>query len=94
MNRGEPRQTPARRIGRLHSTVCARCDTGYGKPPRQQDILGRKIEVRTGSTLRKMTLLEDMLTRFAESALKSRAHLFGRQSLPSSPASAGGWRHG
>jgi uncharacterized protein DUF5681 len=62
-----------------------------------QDILGRKIEVRTGSRLRKMTVLEAMLTRFAESAVKSRAHLppsiRPARRLPSSPVSAGGWRH-
>jgi Family of unknown function (DUF5681) len=35
-----------------------------------REILDRKIEVRTGSTVRKMSVREAMLTRFAESALK------------------------
>jgi Family of unknown function (DUF5681) len=35
-----------------------------------REILDRKIEVRTGGTVRKMTVREAMLTRFAESALK------------------------
>jgi|SRR3954453_5919008 hypothetical protein len=35
-----------------------------------RDILDRKIDVRTGSTLRKISVREAMLTRFAESALK------------------------
>jgi Family of unknown function (DUF5681) len=54
-----------------------------------QDILGRRIEVRTGSTLRKMTVLEAMLTRFAESALKgdtkSAAFLLQRYETPEAP---------
>lgn len=35
-----------------------------------REILERKIEVRTGSTVRKISVREAMLTRFAESALK------------------------
>jgi hypothetical protein len=35
-----------------------------------REILDRKIEIRTGSTLRKISVREAMLTRFAESALK------------------------
>jgi hypothetical protein len=35
-----------------------------------RDILDRKIEVRTGSTVRKISVREAVLTRFAESALK------------------------
>src|SRR3954453_781285 len=35
-----------------------------------RDILDQKIEVRIGSTLRKMSLRKAMLTRFAEAALK------------------------
>ena len=35
-----------------------------------REILDRKIEVRTGSTVRKMSVREAMLTRFAEAALK------------------------
>jgi hypothetical protein len=35
-----------------------------------REILDRKIEVRSGSTLRKISVREAMLTRFAESALK------------------------
>jgi Family of unknown function (DUF5681) len=35
-----------------------------------REILDRKIEVRTGSTARKISVREAMLTRFAESALK------------------------
>ena len=35
-----------------------------------REILDRKIEVRTGGTVRKMSVREAMLTRFAESALK------------------------
>ena len=35
-----------------------------------REILDRKIEVRTGSTVRKISVREAMLTRFAESALK------------------------
>ena len=34
------------------------------------DILDRKVEVRTGTTVRKMSVREAILTRFAESALK------------------------
>jgi Family of unknown function (DUF5681) len=54
-----------------------------------QDILGRRIEVRTGSTLRKMTVLEAILTRFADSALKgdtkSAAFLLQRYNTPEAP---------
>jgi hypothetical protein len=35
-----------------------------------REILDRKIEVRTGSTVRKISVREAVLTRFAESALK------------------------
>jgi hypothetical protein len=35
-----------------------------------RDILDRKIEVRVGGTLRKMSVREAILTRFAEAALK------------------------
>jgi hypothetical protein len=35
-----------------------------------RDILDRKIEVRSGSTIRKISVREAILTRFAESALK------------------------
>jgi hypothetical protein len=35
-----------------------------------REILDRKIDVRNGSTVRKITVREAMLTRFAESALK------------------------
>jgi hypothetical protein len=35
-----------------------------------REILDRKIEVRTGSTVRKISVREAILTRFAESALK------------------------
>jgi Family of unknown function (DUF5681) len=35
-----------------------------------REILDRKIEVRTGSTVRKISVREAMLTRFTESALK------------------------
>jgi Family of unknown function (DUF5681) len=35
-----------------------------------REILDRKIEVRTGSTMRKISVREAILTRFAESALK------------------------
>jgi len=35
-----------------------------------REILDRPIEVRSGGTIRKMTVREAMLTRFAESALK------------------------
>jgi len=35
-----------------------------------REILDRKIEVRTGSSVRKISVREAMLTRFAESALK------------------------
>ena len=35
-----------------------------------RDILDRKIEVRIGGTLRKMSVREAILTRFAEAALK------------------------
>jgi Family of unknown function (DUF5681) len=35
-----------------------------------REILDRKIEVRTGSTLRKIRVLDAILTRFAEAALK------------------------
>jgi hypothetical protein len=48
MNRGEPRQTRARRIGRPHSTVRARCDTAYGKPPRQHRFGPRSIRQSQG----------------------------------------------
>jgi Family of unknown function (DUF5681) len=54
-----------------------------------QDILDRKIEVRTGSTLCKMSVLEAMLTRIAESALKgdtkSAAFLLQRYDTPEAP---------
>ena len=35
-----------------------------------RELLDRKIEVRTGSTVRKISVREAMLTRFAEAALK------------------------
>src|SRR4029434_5763448 len=35
-----------------------------------REILDRKIEVRTGSTIRKISVREAILTRFAEFALK------------------------
>jgi hypothetical protein len=35
-----------------------------------REILDRKIEVRTGTTVRKISVREAILTRFAESALK------------------------
>jgi hypothetical protein len=35
-----------------------------------REILDRKIEVRTGSTIRKIRVLDAILTRFAETALK------------------------
>jgi hypothetical protein len=35
-----------------------------------REILDRRIEVRSGNTIRKITVREAMLTRFAESALK------------------------
>jgi hypothetical protein len=35
-----------------------------------REILDRKIEVRTGGTVRQISVREAMLTRFAESALK------------------------
>jgi hypothetical protein len=51
-----------------------------------REILYRKIEVRTGSTVRKMSVREAMLTRFAESALKgdtkSAAFLLQRYDTP------------
>jgi hypothetical protein len=54
-----------------------------------QEILGRRIDVRTGSTVRKMTVLEAILTRFAESALKgdtkSAAFLLQRYDAPEPP---------
>lgn len=34
------------------------------------ELLNQKIEVRTGDTLRKMTVRQAILTRFAEAALK------------------------
>jgi hypothetical protein len=47
-----------------------------------REILDRKIDVRSGSTVRKISVREAMLTRFAESALKgdtkSAAFLFQR----------------
>ena len=53
-----------------------------------REILDRKIEVRTGSTLRKISVREAMLTRFAESALKgdtkSAAFLLQRYDMPES----------
>lgn len=51
-----------------------------------RDILDRKIEVRIGTTLRKISVREAILTRFAESALKgdtkSAAFLFQRYDMP------------
>ena len=51
-----------------------------------REILNRKIEVRTGSTVRKIRVLEAMLTRFAESALKgdtkAAAFLIQRYDMP------------
>jgi hypothetical protein len=51
-----------------------------------REILDRKIEVRTGSTVRKISVREAMLTRFAESALKgdtkSAAFLLQRYDMP------------
>ena len=35
-----------------------------------RDILDRKIEIRTAGTVRKISVREAMLTRFAETALK------------------------
>jgi hypothetical protein len=35
-----------------------------------REILNHKVEVRTGSTVRKIRILEAILTRFAEAALK------------------------
>ncbi len=53
-----------------------------------REILDRKIEVRNGSTLRKISVREAMLTRFAESALKgdtrSAAFLLQRYDLEES----------
>ena len=50
-----------------------------------REILDRKIEVRSGSTVRKISVREAMLTRFAESALKgdtkSAAFLLQRYDL-------------
>jgi Family of unknown function (DUF5681) len=54
-----------------------------------REILDRKIEVRTGSTIRKISVREAMLTRFAESALKgdtkSAAFLLQRYDTPEAP---------
>ena len=54
-----------------------------------REILDRKIEVRTGSTLRKISVREAMLTRFTESALKgdtkSAAFLLQRYDTPETP---------
>jgi hypothetical protein len=54
-----------------------------------REILDRKIEVRSGSTVRKITVREAMLTRFAESALKgdtkSAAFLLQRYDAGESP---------
>jgi hypothetical protein len=51
-----------------------------------REILDRKIEVRTGSTVRKISVREAMLTRFTESALKgdtkSAAFLLQRYDTP------------
>jgi hypothetical protein len=51
-----------------------------------REILDRKIEVRTGSTVRKISVREAMLTRFTESALKgdtkSGAFLLQRYDMP------------
>jgi len=51
-----------------------------------REILDRKIEVRTGSTVRKISVREAMLTRFTESALKgdtkSAAFLLQRYDMP------------
>jgi Family of unknown function (DUF5681) len=51
-----------------------------------REILDRKIEVRSGSTVRNITVREAMLTRFAESALKgdtkSAAFLLQRYDMP------------
>jgi hypothetical protein len=47
-----------------------------------RELLDRKVEVRSGSTLRKISLRQAILTRFAEAALKgdtkSAAFLFQR----------------
>jgi Family of unknown function (DUF5681) len=54
-----------------------------------REILDRKIEVRSGSTVRNITVREAMLTRFAESALKgdtkSAAFLLQRYDMPETP---------
>jgi hypothetical protein len=51
-----------------------------------REILDRKIEVRTGSTVRKISVREAILTRFAESALKgdtkSAGFLLQRYDMP------------
>jgi hypothetical protein len=51
-----------------------------------REILDRKIEVRSGSTVRKISVREAMLTRFTESALKgdtkSAAFLLQRYDMP------------
>ena len=56
-----------------------------------RDILDRKIEVRIGGTLRKMSVREAILTRFAEAALKgdtkSAAFLLQRYDMMKQPRS-------
>jgi hypothetical protein len=51
-----------------------------------REILDRKVEARTGSTVRKISVREAMLTRFAESALKgdtkSATFLLQRYDMP------------
>jgi hypothetical protein len=50
-----------------------------------REVLDRKIEVRSGNSIRKMTVREAVLTRFAEAALKgdtkSAAFLLQRYDL-------------
>jgi hypothetical protein len=56
-----------------------------------REILDRKVEVRVGGTLRKISVRQAILTRFAEDALKgnpkSAAFLFNRYDAPDSTES-------
>jgi hypothetical protein len=57
-----------------------------------REILDRKIEVRTGDTVRKISVREAMLTRFAEAGLKgdtkSAGFLLQRYDALEEPATA------
>jgi hypothetical protein len=78
-----------RKPPKQHQFQSGQCGNQKGRPrgakntsTMLREILERKIEVRTGSTVRKISVREAMLTRFAESALrgdiKSAAFLLQR----------------